>query len=33
MTGPAMMNIFAAIPVTKPSLLNSSGDTTELANR
>ena len=33
MTGPAMVNIFAAIPVTNPSLLNSmAGATTEFAN-
>ena len=31
--GPAIMNIFAAVPVTNPSLLNSSaGETTALAN-
>ena len=32
-TGPAMVNIFAAMPVTKPSLLKSmAGETMELAN-
>ena len=32
-TGPAIRNIFAAMPVTKPSLRKSmAGDTTALAN-
>ena len=32
MTGPAIWNIFAAMPVTKPSLLKSmAGETTEFA--
>ena len=31
-TGPAILNIFAPTPITKPSVLNSrAGDTTELA--